>query len=83
MIQLNETQQQALRNSRLPTLVVNPATDEKYVLVPAAEYEKLIAMLADENQRFAEEMAPLLWETMQADWSDPSLDAYQRLVDKP
>ncbi len=30
----------------------------------------------DENEAFAEEMAPLIWEVMQDDWSHPGMELY-------
>lgn len=83
MIFLTDSQQQALsKEDARPAVVVNPSTNEQFALVPFSEYEKLLALLADENERFAEEMAPLMWEVMEADWKDPALDAYERLVAK-
>ena len=65
MVVLTETQQQALSEDNTnPPIVLNPATNEKFVLIPAGEYDKMRALLADENERFAQEMAPLMSEVM-------------------
>ena len=83
MILLTDTQQQALSQEKShPPIVVNPATKESFVLVPTGEYEKMRALLADDNERFAEEMAPLMWEVMEKDWTDPALDAHGELAAK-
>ena len=76
MIELTETQQEAIALLKGgPPKVVNPTTDETYVLLPVEEYEKLKALLVAENQRFAEEMGPLMGQVLAEDWKDADLDA--------
>ena len=75
MIILTETQQQALSEDKTnPPIVLNPATNEKFVLIPAGEYDKMRALLAEENARFTQEMAPLLDEVMERDRVDSAND---------
>ena len=51
MIILTETQQQALSEDKTnPPIVLNPATNEKFVLIPAVEYDEIRRpLLAEEN----------------------------------
>ncbi len=50
IIQLTEEQQRALEQAgEQPPCVLNPRTDEKYVLVRAEVYEELKALLAEEQ----------------------------------
>jgi hypothetical protein len=81
MISLTEEQQRALVEEKdKPLVVVNPTTNERFRLVPAVVYDRLQSLFVDHDERFAEDMAPLLWEVMQGDWNDPRLDEYARLV---
>ena len=68
MIELTDEQQQTLSGLPAPPLrVLNPSTKERFVLLPEAQYERMLTQL--EDVQFAEEMAPLIWETMKDDWA--------------
>lgn len=51
-IELTPEQQQDLdRHERSPHRVVDPRTDQAYVLVPEAEYEAMCELLDDDDRR--------------------------------
>ncbi len=75
-LELTEAFQQALEAQRgEPVRVVDPRTNETYVLLRADEYDRLRTQ-RDDNERFAEEMAPLIWEVMKDDWEDPAMAVF-------
>jgi PHD/YefM family antitoxin component YafN of YafNO toxin-antitoxin module len=51
MIELTEEQRQALHTSKDPVSVVDPQTQEAYVLLRAETYERLKQLLEDEEDR--------------------------------
>jgi len=72
MIELTEQQQQELREAGWPPRVLNPATRETLVLIPAEMFERVRAILEDEDEIAAvEEMAPLAREVLDADDASP------------
>jgi hypothetical protein len=86
MIELTEQQQRELaaHEQEMPPRVHNPSTKETFVLLPATVYERVQGLLeAEEDERFAEEMAPLIWEVMKEDWEDPALDVYDNPSSTP
>jgi hypothetical protein len=67
-IELTEHQQQALtRQTESPPRVIDRATNTTYVLVRADVYEKIQALLDDDDIR---QMEPLLAELAPEDWED-------------
>jgi hypothetical protein len=71
-IELTEDQRLALASEPTPCRVVNPATRETYVLVPADFYERLRA-LYDDSPWTDEEKHLLAWEAGQAiGWDEMS-----------
>ena len=63
----------------MPCRVINPATQEAYVLVPAALYERLKALQYDDSPWTREELEALAWERVKhEDW-----DEYDDLPEKP
>jgi hypothetical protein len=78
MIELTEQQQQALEAQQgEPPRVVNPRTQETYVLVPAALYDRMKELLEEEEElREVREMYPHVWQVMREDWEDPAMDVY-------
>lgn len=76
-IELNEQQQRILAGrDDGPALVVNPATAERFILVPAAVYERMKFVLEDDFD--PREFYPLVDRIMaDDDANDPHLDAYQ------
>jgi hypothetical protein len=69
MIELTEHQQQALaQRHEFPPRVVNPRTQEIYVLVHAEMYERVRALLAEEDEiASVEEMYPSVAEALDAE----------------
>jgi hypothetical protein len=68
MIALPEEQQQALAAGKAPLQVVNPHTQQVYVLVPQEIYERLCKLVEGPNRR---------------GWDDPELDVYEQYRKKP
>ena len=77
MIELNEQQQQAVEDQgHLPLEVVNPATQEVYLLVRKEAYARLASLLADDDPTGG---MILMNEVMaDVDANDPLLESYQR-----
>ena len=67
-IELTEQQRHVLE-SESPPRVIDPKTKEVYVLVPAAIYERLKAVLAVEHFD-PDELYPLLADVAPEDWED-------------
>ncbi len=67
MIELNPDQVQALgKTEATPPRVVNPQTQELFVLLPLAEYERLIADEEYDDSPWTDEERDLLrWEACQ------------------
>jgi hypothetical protein len=68
MIELTEIQRQALAEADSPPEIVDPTTQEKYVLIRRDLYERLKSLL-EEDVRL---MEPLLAELDPEDWEDAS-----------
>ena len=63
MIELTQEQVQALRMPKAtPARVMNPQTQEMFVLVPLAEYERLFDEAYDDSPWTDEERDLLRWE---------------------
>lgn len=79
MIMLNEEQGQALSAASEPVTVIDPRTNETYVLVKSGVYERLRHLLEDEDISLSKhELAVLVNRTMsEYDADDPSLHLYQ------
>lgn len=58
-----------------PVYLVDAATNATYVLLRAEQYEKVKAILGD-DEIDPREMYPLVDEVMREDWEDPAMDAY-------
>ena len=74
MIELTQAQVQAMETPETPPRVVNPQTQEVYVLIPLAEYERLRQDEYDDSPWTDEEMDLLRWEACQM------LDSYGKDV---
>lgn len=68
MIELTEEQQRELNGSE-PVRARDPRTNDTYVLVPTAVYERMRAIIDGYTRR--------------AGWDDPELDVYERYRKKP
>jgi hypothetical protein len=67
MIELTEQQRRELRAAGWPQRVVNPDTQEQFVLLHAEMYERVRALLEQEDEIGAvEEMYPLVSEALDA-----------------
>lgn len=80
MIELTEQQMQALEHVDVtPPRVVNPRTQEAFVLLRVDEYERLKDDEYDESPWTMEELQALAWERVKhEDWSE-----YDDLPEKP
>jgi hypothetical protein len=77
-IELNEQQQHALDTVRdEPPRLVDPRTNESYVLVRADVYDRLRALLVDNDLPSDEEKRRQLAASGErAGWADPEMDVY-------
>jgi hypothetical protein len=80
MIELTEQQVQMLAHAEAtPARVVNPRTQETFVLLPVGEYERLKEGEYDDSPWTREELEALAWERVKhEDW-----DEYDNLPGKP
>ena len=81
MIELTEQQMQALNDpeSTTPLRLVNPRTNESYVLLRVDEYEHLKHHEYDDSPLTREELQALAWEKIKhEDW-----DEYDNLPEQP
>ena len=83
MSELTEQQVQALENAEtLPPRVLNPTTQETFVLLSVDEYERLTQPEYDDSPWTDEEMELLAWEAgALAGWED--MAEYDRYEKKP
>jgi len=80
MIELTKEQHLGLMQSGPePLRVIDPATRAEYVLVPAAVYERLKTLLADDPD-WVRDAYPAAMEVFARDgWDDPRMDIYDAL----
>ena len=80
MIELTQQQVQALENTEgAPLRLVNPQTQETFVLLRVEEYERLKEEEYDDSPWTREELQALAWERVQhEDW-----DEYDDPPEKP
>jgi hypothetical protein len=80
MIELTEQQLQALEKAdTTPPRVVNPRTNETFVLVRLDEYQRLKEDEYDDSPWTREELQALAWETAErTDWEE-----YDDVPEKP
>jgi hypothetical protein len=82
MIELTEEQRRALQGETPPRLV-DPSTNETYVLLRAEVYERLKGLLQDDLPSM-HEVALLVEEAMKEDdANDPLLEGYQKYLEQP
>ncbi len=72
MIELTEQQIRALQNPEaMPPRVVNPQTQETYVLLRVDEYERLTEEEYDDSPWTREEIEALAWEVAEkTEWDE-------------
>jgi hypothetical protein len=79
MIELTEEQAGILqKNDEIPPYVVNPKTQEEFVLVRRALYERLRAFL-DEELTTEDAFHTQIESAAAAGWDDPALDVYNAM----
>ena len=79
MIELTEEQAQALEHSAAPARVVNPRTQETFVLLRIDESKRLKDEEYDDSPWTREELEALAWERVKnEDWGE-----YDDLPEKP
>lgn len=82
MIELTDAQRQAMQGEDPPRLV-DPVTQETYVLLRADVYDRLKGLLADDLPSMTE-VAVLVEEAMRDDDAhDPWLQSYQKYLEQP
>ncbi len=76
MIELTEQQIRAIENAEASSpRLVNPRTNETFVLLPVAEFERLKACEYDDSPWTSAELQSLAWEAgKSAGWED--MDEY-------
>lgn len=83
MIELTERQLQAMGDSSsAPLHLVDPRTQERYVLLPVAEYERLRDDEYDDAPWTTEERHALTWEAgKRIGWEE--MDEYDDIPERP
>lgn len=76
---LSEQERQALQHSAgQPVQVVDPQTQRVYYLISGEQFERIRALLVEEEFD-PREMYPLIAKTAgEAGWNDPAMDDYDR-----
>jgi len=72
MIELTEQQLNELAIPRaIPTRVVNPKTNETFILLPVGEYERLKEQQYDDSSWQRDELQAMAWEVAErTDWDE-------------
>jgi hypothetical protein len=83
MIELTQQQVEALQHAEAtPPRVVNPRTNETFVLLPVDEYERLKEDEYDDSPWTSEERHTLAWEAgKHAGWEE--MDEYDDIPEQP
>ena len=78
MIQLTDEQRQQLREADgNPVRLADPQTNETYVILPEAVYERIKALVYDDSPLTDEEKQQQLADSgKRAGWDDPEMDVY-------
>lgn len=83
MIELTQEQRQAVKSEEPPRLV-DPDTNETYVLIKAEVYERVRRLLEDEDGLDMRQVGILIEEAMREDdANDPLLESYQHYRGRP
>jgi hypothetical protein len=61
----------------LPPRVVDPRTNKTYVLVSAEQYERIKALL-EQDDKLSDTYPAQMESAMRAGWGDPAMDDYDR-----
>jgi hypothetical protein len=82
MIELTEQQVRELGEQAIPPRIVNPQTNEKFVLLPEDEYQRLKECEYDDSPWTREELEAAAWEAGKAaGWE--TMDEYDDVPEKP
>jgi hypothetical protein len=82
MIELTQEQSQELQSSGTPSPVVDPRTNEAFILLRADEYKRLKDDEYDDSPWTKDELQALAWEAgKEAGWED--MDKYDDIPEKP
>jgi len=80
MIDLTAEQSQALQTEQNPARVRDPETNATYVLVPSDVYDRVRALLEEDDNQFVRAMYPYVMEVFGREgWDDPAMDIYNDL----
>lgn len=63
-------------NPDQPLLVVDGQTQQPYVLIPAATFERVRPLIYDADEPDAREFLPLAHEALAAEWDAPGMELY-------
>jgi hypothetical protein len=84
MIELTEEQADAMRNvEAVPPRVVNPLTNETFVLIRADEYERLKQDEYDDSEWTRNELEAAAWDTAERAGWDEAEGASEATPGKP
>ncbi len=77
-ILLTEEQRQVIEiHSESPPRLIDPKTNEAYVLLRADVYERAKALFEEDENQLVRDMYPHMWEVFGKDgWDDPPMDVY-------
>lgn len=76
MIELTQQQRQAIRHSETPIRLVDPDTQETFVLVRSGDYENVKGLLEEDFQPST--AYPAMDRAFAEGWNDPRMDDYDR-----
>jgi hypothetical protein len=80
MIQLTPEQHQELSNSGSgPVRAVDPATNSEYVLIRVEMYERLAALLSEDEGSLPDMYSAAMEVFARDGWDDPRMDIYNAL----
>ncbi len=76
-IELNDAQSKALEQAgSMLARVTDPRTQKTYVLVSTDVFDRIKAMLAEDDYSLADTYRSQVDSAMQAGWNDPAMDDY-------
>jgi hypothetical protein len=74
---IDELQQAIQEHGTEPVQVVDRATNTRYVLVRAEQYDRVVALLGSDEEFHPRELYPLVEKSFRkAGWDDPAMDVY-------
>jgi hypothetical protein len=80
MIELTQQQWQAV-HEQSEVRLIDPQTNEAFVLIRAEAYDRLKQLLYDDSEFSTEEAFPLLNEMLGKEgWDDPAMDIYNDIT---